>query len=194
MNAQALAIVFQSATALIAIFVLLLWLWPAARLDRFRQDMFAVRDELFDYGRSGKIRFSDPAYRLLRQLMNGFIRYAHQLTFFRVCMMSLMWMTLEDKPRLEWSENWNKAVKDIKDEEVRKDLTAFHDRVCALALQRLLTGSPVLLALVFLAIVLGLCHAGLKSLKSTVSKAVTETTSKVIDARLLQEEAARSAA
>jgi len=194
MNAQVLAIVFQSATALIAIFVLLLWLWATARLDRFRQEMFAIRDELFDYGASGKIRFNDPAYRLLRQLMNGFIRYAHQLTFFRVCMMSLMWMTLEDKPRLEWSEKWNKAVKDIKDEEVRKDLTEFHNRVCALALQRLLTGSPILLALVFLAIVLGLCHAGLKSLKSTVSKAVTETTSKVIDARLLEEEAAKSAA
>jgi hypothetical protein len=43
-------------------------------LDRFRQDVFGLRDELWDFAASGQISFDDPAYRLLRQLMNGFIR------------------------------------------------------------------------------------------------------------------------
>ncbi len=194
MDIQTLATVFQSLTTLIAILVLLLWFWPAARLDQFRQGMFEIRDELFDYGASGRIKFDDPAYRLLRQLMNGFIRYAHQLTFFRVLMMSLMWMNLEDKPKMEWSEKWNNAIKRIESEQVRNDLSEFHNRVCSLVLQRIVTGSPSLLVMVLLAIVVSLCQVGLKSLKDTIRKAVTETTSRVIDAQLLEEQAARAAA
>jgi hypothetical protein len=38
---------------------------------------------MFDYAADGNISFNDPAYALLRKSMNGFIRYAHTLTFFR---------------------------------------------------------------------------------------------------------------
>lgn len=72
----------QSIICIAVLMPLLLKLWSGARLDSFRQKMFVVRDELFDYAASGKIEFNDPAYRLLRQSMNGHIRYAHQLTFF----------------------------------------------------------------------------------------------------------------
>ncbi|OFW25387.1 MAG: hypothetical protein A3H27_14825 [Acidobacteria bacterium RIFCSPLOWO2_02_FULL_59_13] len=194
MDVHVLATVFQSATALIALLIVLLWLWPAARLDKFRQEMFAIRDELFDYAASGKIRFNDPGYRLLRQIMNGFIRYGHQLTFFRVCMTILMWQTSEDKPKLEWTEKWTGALKSINDEQVRNDLRDFHSRALFVVTERLIFGSPVLFTLGLLGFVVSVFHAGWKSLRSTISKAMTETTSRIIDPRLLDEEAARAAA
>lgn len=194
MDMQTLAIVFQSLSALIVVLFVLLWMLPAYRLDRFRQEMFEVRDELFDYGASRKIRFDDPAYRLLRQLMNGFIRYAHQLTLFRVLVMSLMWITLKDKPKLEWSEKWRKSLNRIQDEQVRNDLNEFHNRVCSLVLRRIVTSSPILLVVVVLGIITSLCQVGLKSLKDTFRKVVKDTTSRVIDAELLEEEAAKAAA
>ena len=53
---------------------------PEMRLDSFRQNMFAIRDELFDFAADGNIAFDHPAYMMLRNQMNGFIRYAHHLT------------------------------------------------------------------------------------------------------------------
>ncbi len=43
---------------------------PMLRLDCFRQNMFSVRDELFDYAAAGNISFDNPAYILLRLQMN----------------------------------------------------------------------------------------------------------------------------
>jgi hypothetical protein len=194
MDMQALAMAFQFFTALAILLVLFLWFLPAFRLDRFRQEMFEIRDELFDYAASGKIRFDNPSYRLLRQLMNGFIRYAHQLTLFRVLVMSFAWATLEEKPKMEWSEKWNRSVQQIESEDVRNDLTQFHLRVCNLVLARIVTGSPFLFAMVVLATVALLCQMGLRSLKDVIVRAIADTTSKVIDPQLLEEQAARAAA
>src|ERR1039457_4111930 len=89
MDAKALVTILEAAIASCGLVVVVFWLWPCVRLDVFRQKMFAVRDELFDYAESGKIGFNHPAYRLLRQSMNGFIRYGHRLTFFQVNLMML---------------------------------------------------------------------------------------------------------
>ena len=194
MDTQTLATAFQFYTITIVLVVVLLWQWPSYRLDGFRQEMFSLRDELFDYAYSGKIGFDDPAYRLLRQLMNGFIRYAHRLTFFRVCMNLVVWKTVEVTPELKWTDRWNRARGNIKNEDAKKSLDEFHGRVCALVVGRLASGSPVLLALITSCIVVALCHAGLTSLKEVFDKAVTETLTRIIDSRLLDEEAAKAAA
>ena len=64
--------------ALIALWWLLVC-WCEYRLDRLRQDLFSVRDELFLQAALGKISFSNGAYTSLRTLMNGMIRYAHRI-------------------------------------------------------------------------------------------------------------------
>src|SRR5260370_14413210 len=97
------AAVLQSLLCLAFLMPLLLKLWAGARLDSFRQEMFIIRDELFDYAASGRISFNDPAYRLLRQLMNGFIRYGHQLTFFRLSMGVAQTKTMAQQPNLNWT-------------------------------------------------------------------------------------------
>src|ERR1039458_5580760 len=124
--------VLQSAIFLALFFVLVLKLWPSLRLDTFRQHMFVVRDELFDYAASGKIGFNDPAYKLLRQSMNGFIRYAHQLTFFRLIFTLLQWKTLHRKPVFTWAAEWDAALKTITDETVKTELVSFHTRALTL--------------------------------------------------------------
>ena len=81
-DAASLALMAQSAVLLMVLWTILFCLWPTVRLDCFRQQIFEVRDELFDYAASGRIAFSHPAYRLLRQSMNGFIRYGHKVSFY----------------------------------------------------------------------------------------------------------------
>jgi hypothetical protein len=186
--------ILQSAIFLALFFVLVLKLWPSLRLDTFRQQMFVVRDELFDYAASGKIGFNDPAYRLLRQSMNGFIRYAHQLTFFRLCLTIMHWRIFSDKPELSWALKWEHALEHVGDESVIKDLREFHTRALSLVIERLVSGSPVLLLLLITAVVTVLVGKGWHNLKQLLHEASVATVARIVDPRLLEEEAARSTA
>lgn len=49
-------------------------------IDRTRQRLFRIRDELFDRAAAGEVNFNDDAYRLTRTTLNGMIRYAHELS------------------------------------------------------------------------------------------------------------------
>jgi hypothetical protein len=75
--------------SLISILVLVIFLfrlYPDFAVEKFRQEMFSVRDKLFDDARMGKIQFDDEAYWLLRSTMNGAIRFGHRINLpFALC-------------------------------------------------------------------------------------------------------------
>ena len=50
------------------------------RVDRFREGLFTLRDEFFDYMWKHDISFDLPAYRLMRAFLNGAIRAAGDIT------------------------------------------------------------------------------------------------------------------
>ena len=50
------------------------------RVDEFREGLFTLRDELFDYMWKHDISFDLPAYRLMRAFLNGAIRAAGDIT------------------------------------------------------------------------------------------------------------------
>lgn len=60
------------------IWILFFWCWRDYRLNRFRQELFSLRDELFDIARSGDIAFTHPAYQVLRTTINGTIQFGHK--------------------------------------------------------------------------------------------------------------------
>lgn len=169
-------------------FAILSWivfrLWPNHRTDRFRQEMFDVRDKLFDYAATGNIAFSDPAYRLLRQNMNGFIRYAHHITFFRLMCNLVRWNLHQQYP-LSWTANFQEALNDVHDESVRKALEKLHLVALENVAARLATGSPVLMVAVSVVGVLLAVSSGVTATNRVVAK--------VFDYRFLDEQAARAA-
>jgi len=187
-----LAAVLQSATCLSLLAIVLLKFWAEARLDAFRQEMFALRDELFDYAAKGHIEFNDPAYRLLRQVMNGFIRYGHQLTFFRVCVtVAEAHITKLNPPN--WSEAWGRALKGIRDTEVQSTLNEFHHRALSCVARRLLFGSPLMLSLGLCAVLLLVIRMGWQELKQVLVKAPVYTLSHLVRTDLIENEAAATA-
>lgn len=68
------------ALALIGLWVLFFWFYRDYRIDRFRQHIFALRDELFDYAAAGHIAFDHPSYVYVRRNLNGMLRFGHHLT------------------------------------------------------------------------------------------------------------------
>ncbi len=190
-----LAAVLQSTACLALLAIVMLKFWAEARLDAFRQEMFALRDELFDYAAADHIKFDDPAYRLLRQVMNGFIRYAHQLTFFRVSMtVAEFHIRTQDADPPKWSEAWGEALKGVRDEGVRKTLEEFHNRALSCVARRLLFGSPVMLSLALCAVLLLIIRMGLQELKQVLIKAPVYTLSHVVRTDVIENEAAATAA
>lgn len=180
----------ESTVMLILFAVLVFHLWPAQRLVTFRQRMFILRDELFDYAADGNISFSDPAYRLLRQSMNGFIRYGHQLTLFRIVVNTIRMKVVREEPEWVWYSKWEPALKNLKRDDVRDKLLEFHARSNNLAIDHLVFGSPVLLVLVIVAMSLDLISSGWHSVKESCRRAATTSISTIVDPRILDEEAA----
>ncbi len=194
MTAEQLVRFSESVTCLIFIVGVIVSLWSDFRVDQFRQRMFAIRDELFDYAASGAIDFNDPAYRLLRQSMNGFIRYGHQLTLFRLLLTIGGWRMSHEEPELRWAERFARAVRDIRDASVRKSIEQFHLRATDLVLRHLILGSPILMVVLLCGSLAMLVHRGWSNLRQVLRDSVARTVSYFVDPRLLEEEAARLAA
>lgn len=191
------AVIFNVVSSVIGVaglLWLLLFLWPAHRLDAFRQDLFLIRDELFDYAANGKIDMAHPAYQLLRQNLNGYLRYAHHLSFFQVTMKRWQDRAFAHEPKYVWSERWQRALKAIPDQQVKADLENFHLRTSLAVGKRLIIGSPLLLAsfiVVSLGFVAGFSAAwAWRDLKRRASRKVLNDW---VDSRLLDEEAASCA-
>ena len=84
MNSQEqIAIVLYSAMGLVALWATLQF-WRGYLTDKFRQNLFDLRAELFDYARTGAVRFDNGSYSHLRNLINSLIRFAHQISFVRL--------------------------------------------------------------------------------------------------------------
>ena len=150
-----LSTVIESALSLIVLtFIVFVW-WPGQRLDIFRQQMFALRDEVFDFAADGHIAFDNSAYKLLRGLMNRTIRYAHNLTPYRTAMAVLRWKCTSSYPTNEWSVAWERALKKIEDAETRRQLEWFHSRATMLIVSQLVL-SPGLLLIISPFLIIGI--------------------------------------
>ena len=54
--------------------------YPRSAIELTRNELFSLRDELFELGQKGEIPFDSDAYTILRGLLNGMIRYAHDIS------------------------------------------------------------------------------------------------------------------
>ncbi len=194
-TAQQLSMVILSAFALGIFLWMLMICVPSIRLDIFRQRMFATRDSLFDYARAGNIGFDHPAYRLLRKSMNGFIRYGHRLSFFQLVVTFCRWHYSDEKPVLSWHGQWQEALAAIPDDKVKTELLKFHAESMRIVIERVITGSPILLAATAMSLVASLCRHGWKSSRE-LRRISTEKTFRLfsIDTDKLEDEALRCAA
>lgn len=174
----------------------LLWylvgsLYPSFLIDDFRQRMFAIRDELYDYASNGNIGFEHPAYKLLRQSMNAFIRYGHKLTFGQVLLTVVEWQLLSDQPTLKGSEKLEHAIGNIPNVEVRERLERFHSRATNLAIRSLVLGSFTLMFVVGCLAIARSLTRGITNIKQLLSQSGISVIHKLVDPRLLEEEARR---
>jgi hypothetical protein len=89
-------------------------LFRAYQLDNFREQIFALREEVFLYALDQEL-LESPAYRDFRALLNGTLRYAHKVTFAHMAVLVLMKRLFNLPLGKEKSpmKNWAKAVEGL---------------------------------------------------------------------------------
>ncbi len=186
----------QIANALEVVSVLGLWslvifkILPTVRVDSFRQNMFSIRDRMFDFAAAGNIGFDDPAYLLLRQQMNGLIRFGHQLSVFRILLGTLKGLLIRELSETpSFQELWDAAIKKVENEEVRRQLVAFHDQSRALAMKYLVMGSPSLWPLLFTATIVFALRGAAKGIRQLVRISVKRVLIGPLDASHIEQAA-----
>jgi hypothetical protein len=142
---------------------------------------------LFDFALDGGIEFDNPAYTQLRDLMNGFIRYAHNLTPYRTLMSYLRWKCTSTQPTNGWASAWEQALSKLTAKDKRAKLEEFHSRASMLAFSHLVLSPGLLIAFVPLLVVVVV----LRTQWTTLRKIYNDVKDKVPMA-LLEEEAANS--
>ena len=121
-------------------------------VDSFRQQLFALRDELFDLAADGEIPFDSPAYLLLRSTINGFIQYAHKLSIVNTVLLRGVVKTCPT-PRGSFptfQRQWDAAVREINPETATK-LSAILRRMNFLVIAQILRSSPIILLVALVA-------------------------------------------
>lgn len=125
---------------LLLIVVHLIWI---QREDRFRDRLFALRDELFLYAVDENL-VDATAHENLRLMMNGLIRYAHRVSFGRAILLdvSRRWFGLEDYvPRLY--ADWLDTVDKLPVDQAAR-FRSYHDTALLIMTEHMMSGSPVL--------------------------------------------------
>ena len=70
----------QMLPTLVLVTVALAYVWRRTKVDYYRESMFTLRDDLFDYMWQNGLSFDLRAYRLMRESLNGAVRIADILT------------------------------------------------------------------------------------------------------------------
>jgi hypothetical protein len=107
-------ILFFLLTAL-GISYLYFWAFRQYRIDRFRQNVFAVRDDLFMYAAEGNIDFNHPAYTTLRNVLNGYIRFSHRISFLHLVLHTNRRLGTQDQT-LQFEKIWENATAGLNQE------------------------------------------------------------------------------
>lgn len=127
--------------SLLGIWYLVCWRYRTYSVDAFRQDMFTLRDELFDEARGGLVDFSHPAYGVLRSTINGFIRFGHRFTVGQFLFMMLIIKNDDLEKVSDFDEEWEQAINGL-DPEVATRLEEFRKRMDRIAIKQLIMGTP----------------------------------------------------
>lgn len=113
------------------------------RIDRLRQHLFELRDELFDLAAAGEIEFNHPAYTATRTMLNSVIRFAHRITVVRFTL-ALVW---RENPPI--SPRFLIAFAELPAGEIKNKIAGIQIRVAGYIIHYLFTGCPVLILFLF---------------------------------------------
>ncbi len=124
------------------------FLWRPYILEKFRDDLFMVREKLFDYARTGKIEFSDEAYLLLRKRINSLLRYGHRINFTNLFVVFLFPLSSFEKYSKEHKQEFIDAIEALPNKESKELIYEIKNTVAERIIKYLFNSAPLLILLI----------------------------------------------
>ncbi|SRR6266568_5559272 len=109
-------------------FVLFFWLWQEYVIDSTRQQLFELRDELFDLATLGELDRNAECYRMLRELFNNSIRFAHRLDFWHLIIMILSAKLLGEHNFGRFAKHIDEMIRSIEDPKIKAHVLAIVEK------------------------------------------------------------------
>ena len=113
MNAEILNILIVGAS------LALVWLTLRAlrsyKIDATRQDLYRLRDELFDYALSDQngLDFDSQSYNIMRSTIHGAIRYTHRSTMLHLALQARIIRKNKAESMVDFSSTWQSALEEL---------------------------------------------------------------------------------
>jgi hypothetical protein len=126
---------------LVALWGLWYFLLKEQRIDKYREELFAIRDELFDMAANGELKFQHRSYTEFRLLLNGMLRFAHRANLVGLTIAVLRSHLRKGAP--EGFTRWENSLQELPTP-TRCKLLKLHQRMANVFMLHLVTGSPTL--------------------------------------------------
>lgn len=138
-----------SAILILAVFFVILWVfyfwfYQQYRIDRTRQEIFALRDELFDFASAGNVSFDHRSYMMLRTTMNGMIRFAHRINLVTLLVITLL--NAKNTGIKPFNILFKESLADLTPQ-VQEELIAYLWRMNEVVVKHLVKSSLILMAI-----------------------------------------------
>lgn len=122
MNEQMIVSSFGALITLAIAYLFFYVLWQRYVIDVTRQQLFELRDQLFDLAADGKLSFQSETYKILRKVFNTSIRFAHEADWVHIYVFYIT-ATLKAKGSIYKSAmQIPHLIKHIEDEKVRAEV------------------------------------------------------------------------
>lgn len=157
-----------SLAAIAGLWIFFFWLYRDYRLDKFRESLFSLRDELYDLGLNEKIGFDHLSYGMLRSLINGSIQFGHRLGLFGILTFVLIRRKEERFTKISFDEMWKESLATLP-EDVQDELNTLRGRFHFLLLEQVVFTSLLLVGTLISVVIVSL----LKHLSRNASRYVT---------------------
>jgi hypothetical protein len=148
-NTEAIATVCSSFISLVGLWVLFFIYYRGYRIDLFRQRLITLRDAAFREAASKELfHCRAPAYELLRDMMNGYLRFAHRISALSVVLLARRFANVRLQGTGSFREDWDIAKRDLSEPAVER-LEMYRREAHALLIDHVIfTSAPLVVALV----------------------------------------------
>lgn len=136
----------------VALWIFYFWFYQRYTVDNTRQELFAIRDEMFDFAAAGNISFDHPAYIMLRRTMNGMIRFSHKLNL--ITLIAILVVERKNNGGREFQKQLASTLSDI-EPSIKEKMYCYHYSMNTITIKHFIKNSLILiLALIFIGIVI----------------------------------------
>lgn len=153
MNTHILGQILLFLISFLCLWFFLFFLCKELAVDIFRQKMFQLRDDLFDAASNGLIEYNHPAYVVLRNTMNGFLRFGHRISLFEVLITGVVLGSDHLKTRKTFRQVWQEAETTLSSEQ-KEEMQRYLLRLNELLIIQSFFGSPIFVVFLLLGFVI----------------------------------------